>query len=81
VPDDVMAAPKHLWSIYQKMKRTGRPFRGDPRRIGFRVITDYQSTDSSASASRISPGTPITRTVKDYIALPKPNSTSRCTPR
>jgi GTP pyrophosphokinase len=69
----VSGRAKHLWSIRQKMKRTGRSFEEIHDKIGFRVITDsvqacYQSLGVAHSA-----WTPIPGRFKDYIALPKPN--------
>src|SRR5687767_10919958 len=42
VPCEVIGRAKHLWSIYQKMKRTGRPYEEIHDAIGFRVITESQ---------------------------------------
>ncbi len=73
VPCKVSGRAKHLWSIYQKMKRKGRSFEEIHDAIGFRVITDsvphcYQSLGVAHSA-----WTPIPGRFKDFIALPKPN--------
>ncbi len=73
VPCEVVGRAKHLWSIYQKMKRTQRPFDEIHDAIGFRIITEspmlcYQGLGVAHSA-----WTPIPGRFKDYIALPKPN--------
>src|SRR6476659_1275934 len=73
VPCDVMGRAKHLWSIYQKMKRTQRPFEEIHDAIGFRVITDTQMHCYQALGVAHSTWTPIPGRFKDYIALPKPN--------
>src|SRR3954470_6430625 len=73
VPCEVMGRAKHLWSIYQKMKRTQRPFDEIQDAIGFRVITDNQMHCYQALGVAHSTWTPIPGRFKDYIALPKPN--------
>jgi guanosine-3',5'-bis(diphosphate) 3'-pyrophosphohydrolase len=73
VPCEVMGRAKHLWSIYQKMKRTGRPFEEIHDAIGFRVITDTQMHCYQGLGVSHQTWTPIPGRFKDYIALPKPN--------
>jgi guanosine-3',5'-bis(diphosphate) 3'-pyrophosphohydrolase len=73
VPCEVMGRAKHLWSIYQKMKRTQRPFEEIHDAIGFRVITDTQMHCYQALGVAHQTWTPIPGRFKDYIALPKPN--------
>jgi len=73
VPCEVMGRAKHLWSIYQKMKRTQRPFEEIHDAIGFRVITDTQMHCYQALGVSHQTWTPIPGRFKDYIALPKPN--------
>src|SRR5262252_1993490 len=73
VPCDVMGRAKHLWSIYQKMKRTQRPFAEIHDAIGFRVITDTQMHCYQGLGVAHQTWTPIPGRFKDYIALPKPN--------
>jgi GTP diphosphokinase / guanosine-3',5'-bis(diphosphate) 3'-diphosphatase len=73
VPCEVMGRAKHLWSIYQKMKRTGRPFEEIHDAIGFRVITDTQMHCYQGLGVAHQTWTPIPGRFKDYIALPKPN--------
>jgi GTP pyrophosphokinase len=73
VPSQVMGRAKHLWSIYQKMKRTQRPFEEIHDAIGFRVITDSQMHCYQGLGVAHQTWTPIPGRFKDYIALPKPN--------
>ncbi|HLU65086.1 MAG TPA: bifunctional (p)ppGpp synthetase/guanosine-3',5'-bis(diphosphate) 3'-pyrophosphohydrolase, partial [Kofleriaceae bacterium] len=69
----VFGRAKHLWSIRQKMKRTGRPFEEILDAIGFRVITDTTRACYEALGVCHSAWKPIPGRFKDYIALPKPN--------
>jgi GTP pyrophosphokinase len=69
----VFGRAKHLWSIRQKMKRTGRPFEEIHDAIGFRVITDTTRACYEALGVAHSAWKPIPGRFKDYIALPKPN--------
>ena len=73
VPCEVLGRAKHLFSIYQKMKRTQRPFEDIHDAIGFRVITDSQMHCYHALGVAHQTWTPIPGRFKDYIALPKPN--------
>ena len=50
VPCEVTGRAKHLWSIYQKMKRTQRPFERDPRRD--RVPRDHRQRRCTATRRR-----------------------------
>nr|HEX4318020.1 HD domain-containing protein [Kofleriaceae bacterium] len=67
VPCEVMGRAKHLYSIYQKMKRTQRPFDEIHDAIGFRVITDNQMHCYQALGVAHSTWTPIPGRFKDYI--------------
>jgi GTP pyrophosphokinase len=73
VPCEVTGRAKHLWSIYQKMKKTGRAFEDIHDAIGFRVITDTQMHCYQGLGVAHQTWTPIPGRFKDYIALPKPN--------
>jgi len=70
---NVTGRAKHLWSIRQKMRRTGRSFEEIHDKIGFRVITDSVPCCYQALGIAHSAWTPIPGRFKDYIALPKPN--------
>jgi GTP diphosphokinase / guanosine-3',5'-bis(diphosphate) 3'-diphosphatase len=69
----VFGRAKHLWSIRQKMKRTGLPFEEIHDTIGFRVLTDTPRACYEALGVCHSAWKPIPGRFKDYIALPKPN--------
>jgi GTP diphosphokinase / guanosine-3',5'-bis(diphosphate) 3'-diphosphatase len=69
----VFGRAKHMWSLRQKMKRTGRPFDEIHDAIGFRVITDSQKACYEALGVCHSAWKPIPGRFKDYIALPKAN--------
>ena len=73
VPCEVVGRAKHFWSIYQKMKKTGRTFEEIHDAIGFRVVTDNQMNCYQALGVAHQTWTPIPGRFKDYIALPKPN--------
>ncbi len=69
----VTGRAKHLWSIRQKMQRTGRAYDEIHDAIGFRVVTpDVQSCYGALGIAH-SRWTPIPGRFKDFIALPKPN--------
>jgi GTP pyrophosphokinase len=69
----VIGRAKHMWSIRQKMKRTGRSFDEIHDAIGFRVITDSQKACYEALGVAHSAWKPIPGRFKDYVALPKAN--------
>jgi GTP diphosphokinase / guanosine-3',5'-bis(diphosphate) 3'-diphosphatase len=69
----VKGRAKHLWSIHQKMKKTGRELEQIYDAIGFRVVTDSVRQCYEALGVSHSKWTPIPGRFKDYIALPKPN--------
>jgi GTP diphosphokinase / guanosine-3',5'-bis(diphosphate) 3'-diphosphatase len=73
VPCKVSGRAKHLWSIYQKMQKTERPYEEIHDAIGFRVVTDNQMHCYHALGIAHQTWTPIPGRFKDYIALPKPN--------
>ena len=70
---EVRGRAKHLWSIHQKMKKTGRELEQIYDAIGFRVITQSVRACYEALGVAHSKWTPIPGRFKDYIALPKPN--------
>ncbi len=73
VPCVVKGRAKHLWSIHQKMKKTGGDLGQIHDAIGFRVVTDSVRQCYEALGVAHSRWTPIPGRFKDYIALPKPN--------
>lgn len=70
---EVKGRAKHLWSIRNKMKRTGRTFEEIHDAIGFRVVTGDLGACYAALGIAHSKWKPIPGRFKDYIALPKPN--------
>jgi guanosine-3',5'-bis(diphosphate) 3'-pyrophosphohydrolase len=73
VPCLVRGRAKHLWSIYQKMRKTSRELEQIYDAIGFRVVVDSTRQCYEALGVAHSKWTPIPGRFKDYIALPKPN--------
>ncbi len=69
----VYGRPKHLWSIYQKVKKTGRELEQLFDIVAFRVIVaDVRACYETLGVVH-SKWTPIPGRFKDFIALPKPN--------
>jgi len=64
---------KHLWSIYQKMRKTGRDVEQIYDVIAFRLVVDSIRDCYGALGVVHSNWTPIPGRFKDFIALPKPN--------
>jgi GTP pyrophosphokinase len=69
----VSGRPKHLWSIHQKMKRTGRELEQLYDIVAFRVIVPSVRACYEALGVVHAKWTPIPGRFKDFIALPKPN--------
>lgn len=69
----VSGRAKSLWSIYQKMRKTGRELEQIYDIIAFRIITDSVRDCYAALGVVHSNWTPVPGRFKDYIALPKPN--------
>jgi GTP pyrophosphokinase len=73
VKGQVSGRAKGYWSIFQKMRRTGRDLEQVYDIIAFRIITD-SVRDCYATLGIIhSNWTPVPGRFKDYVALPKPN--------
>jgi GTP pyrophosphokinase len=64
---------KHLWSIFQKMKKTGRDLEQIYDVIAFRAITESVRDCYAVLGVVHSNWTPVPGRFKDFIALPKPN--------
>lgn len=64
---------KHLWSIYQKMRRKDKDFNDIYDLIALRVITQTVGDCYSVLGAVHSLWHPLPGRFKDYIATPKPN--------
>ena len=73
IPADVTGRPKHLWSIRQKLVKTGRDLDSLFDILAFRVIVDRMAECYEALGILHSIWKPIPGRFKDYIALPKDN--------
>jgi guanosine-3',5'-bis(diphosphate) 3'-pyrophosphohydrolase len=64
---------KHLWSIFSKIKKSGRDLDQIFDLIAFRVLTDSVRDCYAVLGVVHSNWTPVPGRFKDFIALPKPN--------
>ncbi|MCB9537972.1 MAG: bifunctional (p)ppGpp synthetase/guanosine-3',5'-bis(diphosphate) 3'-pyrophosphohydrolase [Myxococcales bacterium] len=71
---EVTGRPKHLWSIRQKLKTSGREFDHLFDILAFRIIVDRVAECYEALGLVHSLWKPVPGRFKDYIALPKDNS-------
>ena len=69
----VYGRPKHLWSIHQKMVKTGRDLEQLFDIVAFRVLVENVRACYETLGVVHSKWTPIPGRFKDFIALPKPN--------
>lgn len=69
----VTGRAKHLWSIHQKMKKTGRDLDQIHDIIAFRIVTPSVRDCYAALGVIHSHWMPVPGRFKDFIALPKPN--------
>src|SRR5450432_876230 len=73
IPAQVSGRAKHLWSIFQKMRKTGRDVEQIYDVIAFRLVVGSVRDCYGALGVVHSNWTPIPGRFKDFIALPKPN--------
>ncbi|MBC8133053.1 MAG: bifunctional (p)ppGpp synthetase/guanosine-3',5'-bis(diphosphate) 3'-pyrophosphohydrolase, partial [Deltaproteobacteria bacterium] len=73
IPAQISGRAKHLWSIFQKMRKTGRDVEQIYDVIAFRVMVDSVRDCYGTLGIVHSNWTPIPGRFKDFIALPKPN--------
>ena len=73
IPFEVTGRPKHLWSIYRKIDRRGKPYEEIYDLMAMRVITDSVQNCYAALGLIHSRFTPIQDRFHDYIATPKSN--------
>ena len=73
IAGQVSGRAKHLWSIYQKQRKTGRDVEQIYDIIAFRCIVDSVRDCYAVLGVVHSTWTPIPGRFKDFIALPKPN--------
>jgi GTP pyrophosphokinase len=73
VAAEVYGRPKHLWSIFQKIRKTERELEQLFDIVAFRVIVKDVRACYETLGLVHSKWTPIPGRFKDFIALPKPN--------
>ncbi len=73
VSAEVYGRPKHLWSIFQKIRKTERELEQLFDIVAFRVIVKDVRACYETLGLVHSRWTPIPGRFKDFIALPKPN--------
>jgi GTP diphosphokinase / guanosine-3',5'-bis(diphosphate) 3'-diphosphatase len=71
---DVTGRPKHLWSIYQKMKKRDKPFDEIYDLMAVRVIVKSVQECYHVLGVIHHNWTPLQERIKDYIASPKSNA-------
>jgi GTP pyrophosphokinase len=70
---EVTGRPKHLWSIYKKMKQRDKPYDEIYDLLAIRVLVDTVPECYHALGVIHDGWTPIQERIKDYIAQPKSN--------
>ena len=70
---DVTGRPKHLWSIYKKMKQRNLPFEEIYDLMAIRVLVGSVQNCYHALGVIHHSWTPLQERIKDYIASPKSN--------
>jgi guanosine-3',5'-bis(diphosphate) 3'-pyrophosphohydrolase len=70
---DVTGRPKHLWSIYKKMKQREKPYEEIYDLLAIRVLVESVPDCYHALGVIHDQFTPLQERIKDYIAQPKSN--------
>jgi GTP pyrophosphokinase len=70
---DVTGRPKHLWSIYKKMKKWDKPYEEIYDLLAIRVLVNGVPDCYHALGVIHDQFTPLQERIKDYIAQPKSN--------
>jgi GTP pyrophosphokinase len=70
---EVTGRPKHLWSVYQKMRRRGTPFDQVYDMMALRVLVGTVPECYHVLGIIHHTWTPVQERIKDYIASPKSN--------
>jgi GTP diphosphokinase / guanosine-3',5'-bis(diphosphate) 3'-diphosphatase len=70
---DVSGRPKHLWSIYKKMKQREKPYEEIFDLLAIRVLVNTVPDCYHALGIIHDGWTPVQERIKDYIAQPKSN--------
>jgi guanosine-3',5'-bis(diphosphate) 3'-pyrophosphohydrolase len=70
---EVVGRPKHLWSIFNKMRRRGKPYEEIYDLMAIRVVTESIKDCYHALGAIHNKWTPLTERFHDYIATPKSN--------
>jgi len=73
IPAEVTGRPKHLWSIYKKIRKRGVPYEQIYDLMAMRIITDSVQNCYAALGVIHSTWMPIQERFHDYIATPKSN--------
>ncbi len=70
---EVTGRPKHLWSIYKKMRQREKPYEDIYDLLAIRVLVDTVPECYHALGVIHEGWTPVQERIKDYIAQPKSN--------
>jgi len=73
IPCEVYGRPKHLWSIFRKMQKRGKPYEEIYDLMAIRVVTDTIANCYHALGVIHNKWTPLQERFHDYIATPKSN--------
>lgn len=71
---EITGRPKHLWSIYKKMRQRNRPFEEIYDLMAVRVLVNTVAECYHALGVIHHHWTPLQERIKDYIASPKSNA-------